>query len=71
MTGDHIELAEYYIAALKEKGHELESKSTGAIVQLVVQDLSRPAELHPKSATPFFRLIGVSDLRKDGVPAGL
>jgi len=85
VTGKHLELGEETRKALESKGHVLEAKATGAVCQLVVQDLDHPMTVRPWFKTwfgkgmPFTRddgvsygkLIGVSDERKDGAPAGL
>ncbi|KAL8047217.1 hypothetical protein ABFX02_08G225600 [Erythranthe guttata] len=56
-TGDHFEVRREIRDALEKKGHVLESISGGTICQFVVQELNG-------------LLIGVSDPRKGGFPAG-
>lgn len=58
VTGDHIEAPAKIRAALQKKGHVLKSIAGGTICQFVVQEF--------KSS----KLIGVSDPRKGGFPAG-
>ncbi|XVF34958.1 hypothetical protein REPUB_Repub18cG0102900 [Reevesia pubescens] len=75
IDGDHIELAEETKIFLAEKGHQLQAKSSGAIVQFVVQTLQNPIEMGRKYGkdTNIFHgtLTAVSDPRKDGKPAAL
>ncbi|XVE98054.1 hypothetical protein REPUB_Repub03eG0072300 [Reevesia pubescens] len=75
LDGDHIELAEEKRIFLAEKGHQLEPKSGGAIVQFVVQTLQNPIEMgrkYGKDSNIFHgTLTAVSDPRKDGKPAAL
>ncbi|EEF48141.1 glutathione hydrolase 3 [Ricinus communis] len=78
IDGDHIELAEETKLFLKERGHELEAKAGGAIVQLVVQTLQNPIKIGRKSErdsqnAQILRgeLTAVSDPRKDGRPAAV
>lgn len=58
MTGDHFEIAGKIRASLKKKGHVLQSLSGGTICQFVVQELESG------------KLMGISDPRKGGFPAG-
>ncbi|XP_017982879.1 PREDICTED: gamma-glutamyltranspeptidase 3 [Theobroma cacao] len=75
IDGDHIELAEETKTFLAEKGHHLQAKSSGAIVQFVVQTLQNPIEMGRKygkgSNIYHGTLTAVSDPRKDGKPAAL
>lgn len=77
VTGKHLELGEEMRKGLEAKGHVLEADATGAVCQLVVQDLQRPTKrswlrgLWPGNDDFHGILIGVSDERKDGAPAGL
>ncbi|KAJ8542020.1 hypothetical protein K7X08_016886 [Anisodus acutangulus] len=61
VTGDHIELPAKTRAALKKKGHVLQSLSGGTICQFVVQEFK---------SSKLGKLVAVSDPRKGGVPAG-
>jgi len=85
VTGKHLELGEESRKGLESKGHVLQADATGAVCQLVVQDLDHPM-VRPgwfktwfgKGMSPridydvfYGKLIGVSDERKDGAPAGL
>lgn len=74
LMGD-VELVPYSTREfLLQRGHNLSSASSGAMSQLVLHDLRRPAKLNAKSLwnkNVFMgKLIGVSDLRKDGYPSG-
>ncbi|OMO91578.1 Gamma-glutamyltranspeptidase [Corchorus olitorius] len=75
IDGDHIELGEESKIFLEEKGHQLQAKSSGAIVQFIVQSLQNPIEMGRKygKETNVFHgtLTAVSDPRKDGKPAAL
>lgn len=78
IDGDHIELADERKLFLKEKGHQLEGKASGAIVQLVVQTLKEPVNMgrkngqHTNNPKIFHgTLTAVSDPRKDGRPAAV
>jgi len=84
VTGKHLELGEEIRRGLESKGHVLEADATGAVCQLVVQDLEHPTTrpwfkawfakgLFPRNNDDVFygKLTGVSDERKDGAPAGL
>lgn len=80
MTGKHLELGEETRKGLESKGHVLEADATGAVCQLVVQDLDNAAVKpwfkggwfngFPRPGVFYGKLIGVSDERKDGAPAG-
>ncbi|KAK6150465.1 hypothetical protein DH2020_015397 [Rehmannia glutinosa] len=61
-TGDHFEVPEETRADLEKKGHILQSLAGGTICQFVVQELNNKTES--------MQLIGVSDPRKGGFPAG-
>ncbi|XP_021670769.2 glutathione hydrolase 3 isoform X2 [Hevea brasiliensis] len=78
IDGDHIEIAEETKLFLTEKGHKLEGKAAGAMVQLVVQSLQKPVEMGRKNGRDsnngqIFHgtLTAVSDPRKDGRPAAV
>lgn len=83
IDGNRIEFSEERKLFLKERGHELEARSSGAIVQLVVQNLGDSTD---RNRISFGRRIGkdsnnvgvfrgtltaVSDPRKDGRPAAV
>lgn len=65
VSGDHIEVPAETRAVLQSKGHVLQSLAGGTICQFVVQRLQ-----HPKKGVVFGELVGVSDPRKGGFPAG-
>ncbi|GLJ51687.1 hypothetical protein SUGI_1098420 [Cryptomeria japonica] len=69
VDGEHIELSDKDKVGLRERGHQLQAKSGGAICQLVVQNLQNPIK---KSVNQVFYglLTAVSDPRKDGAPDG-
>ncbi|XP_010244393.1 PREDICTED: gamma-glutamyltranspeptidase 3 [Nelumbo nucifera] len=79
IDGNHIELSQENKIFLEERGHVLKAQATGAICQLIVQDLSRlPVNSgrklggRPDNAQVFHGvLIAVSDPRKDGRPAAV
>ncbi|MBA0722706.1 hypothetical protein Golax_003359 [Gossypium laxum] len=75
IDGDHIELADETKIFLREKGHELQAKSGGAIVQFVVQALQKDIERGRKFGKDLYifhgTLTAVSDPRKDGKPAAV
>lgn len=75
IDGEHIELAEETKIFLIGKGHQLQAKAGGAIVQFVVQTLKKPVEMgrkYGKNSDIFHgTLTAVSDPRKDGKPAAL
>lgn len=60
-TGDHFEVPKEVRDGLEKKGHVLESLGGGTICQFVVQELD---------GAKAGQLIGVSDPRKGGFPAG-
>ncbi|KAI8031490.1 Glutathione hydrolase 1 [Camellia lanceoleosa] len=62
VIGDHFEAPANIRAALKKKGHILQSLAGGTICQFVVQEL--------KASSKFGELVAVSDPRKGGFPAG-
>ncbi|MCL7023742.1 hypothetical protein MKW94_011484 [Papaver nudicaule] len=85
IDGEHIEVSEEKRSFLKERGHMLVGRPTGAICQLVVQNLGTPIEKE-KKATGMERihvneddnqevfhgmLTAVSDPRKNGRPAAV
>ncbi|KAL5756527.1 hypothetical protein ACOSQ2_021273 [Xanthoceras sorbifolium] len=65
VSGDHFEVAADIRASLKKKGHVLESIAGGTICQFIVQELESI-----KKNGGVGRLVGVSDPRKGGFPAG-
>lgn len=73
IDGDHIELSDDRKKFLRERGHVLESKSGGAVSQLIVQTLKKPIENRRVSYNHKQVLKGmltaISDPRKDGRPA--
>ena len=73
IDGDHIELPDDRKKFLRERGHALESKSGGAVSQLIVQTLKKPFENRGASYNHKQVLKGmltaISDPRKDGRPA--
>ncbi|KAL2479941.1 Gamma-glutamyltranspeptidase 3 [Abeliophyllum distichum] len=74
IDGEHIELSEENKQFLKERGHQLQGKSGGAICQLIVQNLTNSVDLGRKIIkNQVFRgiLTAVSDPRKDGKPAAI
>ena len=80
VTGKHLELGEEVRKGLESKGHVLQADDVGAVCQLVVQDLDGPMIRPwlksswigglPRPGVFYGKLIGVSDERKDGAPAG-
>ncbi|GAV84655.1 G_glu_transpept domain-containing protein, partial [Cephalotus follicularis] len=62
VTGDHFEVPADIRAALIKKGHVLQSLAGGTICQFIVQEL--------EENTGVGELVGVSDSRKGGFPAG-
>jgi len=62
VTGDHFEVPAEIRAALQKKGHTLQGLAGGTICQFVVQEL--------ETSSKFGELVGVSDPRKGGYPAG-
>ncbi|KAL3623681.1 hypothetical protein CASFOL_032497 [Castilleja foliolosa] len=74
VDGEHIELSEYSLEFLRERGHELEAKVGGAICQLVVQNLDHGMNMirKVKDENVFHGLLtAVSDPRKGGWPAAI
>ncbi|XP_031263088.1 glutathione hydrolase 3 [Pistacia vera] len=78
IDGDHIELTDERKLFLEERGHQLEAKAGGAIVQFVVQNLQNPIKIGRKigkdinNALIFHgTLTAVSDPRKNGRPAAI
>ncbi|KAF5726033.1 gamma-glutamyltranspeptidase 3-like isoform X2 [Tripterygium wilfordii] len=78
IDGERIELAGEEKQFLKSRGHELEARAGGAIVQFVVQSLQKPVMVGRKIGKEFNNasvfhgtLTAVCDPRKDGRPAGL
>ncbi|PWA90995.1 gamma-glutamyltranspeptidase 1 [Artemisia annua] len=73
IDGDHIELSDDQKKFLIERGHVLQSKSGGAVSQLIVQTLKKPIENRRVSYNHKQVLKGmltaISDPRKDGRPA--
>ncbi|KAK2651692.1 hypothetical protein Ddye_011548 [Dipteronia dyeriana] len=65
LSGDHFEVPADIRVFLKKKGHVLESTSVGTICQFIVQELETMEENGSVG-----RLVGVSDPRKGGFPAG-
>ncbi|KAM7259006.1 hypothetical protein ACFE04_014747 [Oxalis oulophora] len=62
VTGDHFELPTDIRQALTKKGHVLQSLAGGTICQFIVHELNGNRD--------FGQLVGVSDPRKGGTPAG-
>lgn len=60
-TGGHFEVPAKTRAALANKGHVLESLAGGTVCQLVVQEVN---------GSNAGLIVGVSDPRKGGFPAG-
>lgn len=77
IDGDHIELCKGTRGFLEGMGHQLEAKASGAIVQLVVQNLDSPliagrkSGKYPRNGAFHGTLTAVSDPRKDGKPAAV
>lgn len=65
VTGDHFEIPGHIRASLRKKGHVLESMAGGTICQFIVQELESIKENESVG-----ELVGVSDPRKGGFPAG-
>lgn len=65
MIGDHYEISGNIRASLRKKGHVLESMAGGTICQLIVQEFESIKENEGVG-----ELVGVSDPRKGGFPAG-
>ncbi|TVU21900.1 hypothetical protein EJB05_31571, partial [Eragrostis curvula] len=66
--GEVIALSDGAVEFLKQRGHRLESTSSGAVCQFIVQHLPEPVGV---DGVFHGRLTAVSDPRKDGSPAGL
>ncbi|KAL3744850.1 hypothetical protein ACJRO7_014025 [Eucalyptus globulus] len=77
INGNHIELADERKLFLKERGHKLEAKAGGGIVQLVVHSLQSTLDSGHMSCEDFNSgvvhgtLTAVSDPRKHGRPAAV
>lgn len=79
IDGNHIELSEERKLFLLERGHQLEAKAEGAIVQFVVQTLKNPIDdIGKKKNRKVYNeqsfhgiLTAVSDPRKNGRPAAI
>ncbi|KAI6685884.1 hypothetical protein NL676_031797 [Syzygium grande] len=77
IDGDHIELADERKLFLEGRGHKLEARAAGAIVQLVIQSLQNTPDSGHKSCKGLNSgvvrgtLTDVSDPRKDGRPAAV
>ncbi|XP_043709470.1 glutathione hydrolase 1-like [Telopea speciosissima] len=67
VIGDHFEVPAHTRADLQKKGHVLQSLAGGTICQIVVHRLEG---LKSKGGVIFGELVGVSDPRKGGIPAG-
>ncbi|KAJ4715620.1 Gamma-glutamyltranspeptidase [Melia azedarach] len=63
---DHYEMGADVVALLQHMGHDLESMGGGAVCQFVVHELETAEEINGGIG----RLVGVSDPRKGGIPAG-
>lgn len=70
LDGEHIELSRESKLGLSQRGHWLEAHSSGAISQLVVQNLNNPIKVESDNKVFYGKLTAVSDPRKDGIPAG-
>lgn len=70
LDGEHIELSRESKMGLSQRGHWLEAQSSGAISQLVVQNLNNPIKVESDNPVFYGKLTAVSDPRKDGTPAG-
>lgn len=64
-------LPEHTLAFLLARGHNLSMETSGAICQLIIHDLSRHGKKPHNNGVFRGKLLGVSDLRKDGYPAGI
>ncbi|KAF5201238.1 Glutathione hydrolase [Thalictrum thalictroides] len=74
IDGEHIELSWENRLFLTERGHELKGQASGAICQLVVQDLHKAnmlGKIEPSNQVFHGTLTAVSDPRKDGRPAAV
>lgn len=63
--GDHFELSGDVRAFLQKRGHDLEGIAGGTICQFIVQDFETA-----EGNKLIGKLVGVSDPRKGGLPAG-
>lgn len=70
LDGEHIELSRESKLGLSQRGHWLEAHSSGAISQLVLQNLNNPIKVESDNQVFYGKLTAVSDPRKDGIPAG-
>ncbi|XP_059432316.1 glutathione hydrolase 1-like [Corylus avellana] len=66
VSGDHFEVPADIRAALRKKGHVLESLAGGTICQFIVQDVRTSSNENGGAG----KLVAVSDPRKGGLPAG-
>ncbi|KAG2712982.1 hypothetical protein I3760_04G152500 [Carya illinoinensis] len=77
IDGDHIELEDERKIFLKERGHQLQAKAGGAIVQFAVQTFQNPIKMGRKNGKyrndNIFHgtLTAVCDPRKNGRPAAI
>lgn len=65
VSGDHFEVPADIRAALRKKGHVLQSLAGGTICQFIIQDIETS-----KGNEDIGKLVTVSDPRKGGFPAG-
>eukprot|EP01018_Ginkgo_biloba_P038120 Gb_20988 [translate_table: standard] len=70
VSGEHIEMSDEAKVGLTQRGHQLTAQPSGAIAQLVVQNLQNPVKIQSDSQVFSGMLTAVCDPRKDGVPAG-
>eukprot|EP00850_Spirogloea_muscicola_P009647 SM000054S18133 [mRNA] locus=s54:740330:743578:+ [translate_table: standard] len=77
LNGAAVTLPQDVVTALQRRNHNTTAIPFGAVCQLIVHDLERPAEdtegspgLGRREDTFYGKLIAVSDPRKDGAPAG-
>eukprot|EP00850_Spirogloea_muscicola_P001468 SM000005S17265 [mRNA] locus=s5:1143129:1146615:+ [translate_table: standard] len=77
LNGASVTLPQDVVTALQRRNHNTTAIPFGAVCQLIVHDLERPAEdtegspgLGRRKDTFYGKLIAVSDPRKDGAPAG-
>lgn len=76
IDGEHIEVSENRREFLRERGHQLQAKSGGAICQLVVQNVSNKTgsvrKLRRGSRNELHGVLtAISDPRKGGWPAAM
>lgn len=69
IDGEVIALSDGAVEFLEQRGHRLQSTSSGAVCQFIVQDLPQTAA--SAGGVIHGRLTAVSDPRKNGSPAGL